>query len=151
VLLRVCLRSNLRRETGRWPSVFLLGKSRLRFAASGPHSPPRWRTRGRRCDLSLYPSDEDLSPGTPSALARKERFREHVWPVKLPLALGISAPSFSRTGLSLRFRRQDTRIEAFLRNLLTIARNPGGVNASILMRQILPEIHAIRPQHQGAV
>lgn len=45
------------------------------------------------------------------------------------MALGISAPGFSRTGLPLRFRRQDTRIEAFLRNLLTIARNPGGVNA----------------------
>jgi hypothetical protein len=84
LLLRVCLRSNLRRETGRWPSVFLLWKSRLRFAASGPHSPPRRRTRGRRSDLSLHPSDEVLSPGTPAALARKERFREHVWPVNCP-------------------------------------------------------------------
>src|SRR5665213_2692741 len=33
-------------------------KSRLRFAASGPHSPPRWRTRGRRCDVSLPPQEE---------------------------------------------------------------------------------------------
>ena len=33
------------------------------FRGSGPHSPPRWRTRGRRCDMSLHPNDEDLSPG----------------------------------------------------------------------------------------
>jgi hypothetical protein len=52
------------------------------YPGSGPHSPPRWRTRGRRSDLSLHPSDEDLSPGTPAAPARKERFREPAWPIK---------------------------------------------------------------------
>ena len=70
VLLRVCLRCNLRRETGRWPSVFLLRKSRLRFAASGPHSPPRRRTRGRRSDLSLplqEKSDSGIMSGQPTA------------------------------------------------------------------------------------
>jgi hypothetical protein len=50
---------------GRFPAP--RGQSQLRFADSGPHSPPRWRTRGHRCDLSL-------------PFARKERFREPVWP-----------------------------------------------------------------------
>jgi hypothetical protein len=36
---------------GRFPAP--CGQSQLRFAGSGPHSPPRWRTRGRRSDLSL--------------------------------------------------------------------------------------------------
>ena len=47
---------------------------------------------------------------------------------KLCLAMGISTAKFSLASLSLRFRRQDTRTEALLRNLLTIARNRGGVN-----------------------
>lgn len=29
----------------------LHGQSQLRFASSGPHSLPRWKTRGHRCDL----------------------------------------------------------------------------------------------------
>jgi len=116
VLLRVCLRSNLRREPGRWPGVSrALRQSQLRFADSGPHSPPRWRTRGRRCDLSL-------------PFARKERFRDLSGRPTAP-GPGISSGNFSLTGLSLRLRRQDTRTETFLRNLLTIARNRGGVNA----------------------
>ena len=93
LLLRVCLRSKFRRETGRWPSVSKFLESRLRFAASGPHSPPRRRTRGRRSDLSLHPSDEDLSPGAPAALARKERFREHLWPVNCLWPWGLEPPA----------------------------------------------------------
>ena len=40
----------------------------------------------------------------------------------------MSAVNFSLAGLSLRFRRYGTRADAFLRNLLTIARKRGGVN-----------------------
>src|ERR1039457_3946820 len=49
------------------------------FRGSGPHSPPRWRTRGLRSDLPL-----------PSA--RRERFRGHVWPVDCTWP-GESAPA----------------------------------------------------------
>ncbi len=47
---------------------------------------------------------------------------------KLRLTVWISPAYFNLAGLPLRFRRQDTRTEAFLRNLLTIARNRGEVN-----------------------
>ena len=53
LLLRVCLRSYLRREPGRWPGVSNFCGKPTPYPSSGPHSPPRWRTRGRRCDLPL--------------------------------------------------------------------------------------------------
>ena len=56
------------------------GKSQLRFAGSGPHSPPWWRTRGRRCDLPL-------------PFARKKAFRGPVWPVKPTWPSGFSRAS----------------------------------------------------------
>jgi hypothetical protein len=45
-------------------------ESQLRFAGSGPHRPPRWRTRGRRSDLSLpvqEKSDSGNMSGQPTA------------------------------------------------------------------------------------
>jgi hypothetical protein len=44
------------------------------------------------------------------------------------LALGLSSAEFNLAGPPLRFHRQDTLMEALLRNLLKITRNPGGVN-----------------------
>ena len=85
------------------------------FRGSGPHSPPRWRTRGLRCDLPL--------PST-----RREPFRGHVWPVNCTWPWGSPPGPCCRTGLPVRFRRQDTLTDAFLRNLFTIARNAGRVN-----------------------
>ena len=43
------------------------------FRGSGPHSPPRWRTRGRRCDVFLHPVDELLSLGARLPSARRRR------------------------------------------------------------------------------
>ena len=117
VLLRVCLRSNLRREPGRWPGVSprLAGK-----ASSVSPIPARIALQGgeRAGADAIYPcpsqekSDSGDLSGRPTAPGP-----------------GISSGNFSLTGLSLRLRRQDTRTETFLRNLLTIARNRGGLNA----------------------
>jgi hypothetical protein len=88
LLLRVCLRSKLRREPGRWSRVFpqLHRKSQLRFAGSGPHSPPRWRTRGRRCDLSLPLQEKSVSgdlSGRPTSPDHGDRVRQMLpgWPI----------------------------------------------------------------------
>ena len=78
---------------GRFPD--LSRKSQLRFAASGPHSPPRWRTRGLRCDL-------------PQPSARRRLLLRHVWPVNftwsrsstrtlLPYRAALTQPSLRHT------------------------------------------------------
>jgi hypothetical protein len=99
LLLRVCLRSNLRREPGRWLYVSKFSGKPTPFPGSGPHSPPRWRTRGRRSDLSLHPSDEDLSPGTSAALCKKRAISGTFWPWLTAPGPGISAAGSCRTGL----------------------------------------------------
>jgi hypothetical protein len=66
------------------------GKSQLRFAGSGPHSPPRRRTRGLRCDLFL-PCKKRAISGT--CLAGKPR-----------LTIEISTAKSSLAGPSLRFQ-----------------------------------------------
>ena len=61
------------------------------FRGSGPHSPPRRRTRGRRSDLSL-------------PLARKERFQESLWPGNCQprLAFRTNPANCRMAGLPLR-------------------------------------------------
>lgn len=63
---------------GRPPRKPILTQSQLRFASSGPHSPPRRGTRGRRCDMPLHPIDENLSLGAPAALRKKRAMPELV-------------------------------------------------------------------------
>ena len=99
-----------RTVAGRFPCV--PWKGQLRFAGPGSHSPPRWRTREHRCDLPL-----------PSA--RRERFRGPAWPAHY-IRPWVSLPLPVFTGrATLTLPPQDTRTEAFLRNLLTITRNRG--------------------------
>jgi hypothetical protein len=52
---------------------------------------------------------------------------------QMRLAMGFGSAKFNPAGPPLRFRRQDTRPEALLRNLLKITRNRGGVNASVFL------------------
>jgi hypothetical protein len=73
---------------GRFPASD--GQSQLRFADSGPHSPPRRRTRGRRCDLSLP--------------CKKRAISGICLAGQLRLTMGISTAKFSLAGPSLRFR-----------------------------------------------
>jgi hypothetical protein len=73
---------------GRFPAS--RGQSQLRFASSGPHSPPRWRTRGRRCDLSL-PCKKRATSGT--CLASQLR-----------LTMGPAPPIQAWPGCPLRFQ-----------------------------------------------
>ena len=117
VLLRVCLRSNLRREPGRWPGVSprLAGK-----ASSVSPIPARIALQGgeRAGADAIYPCPSQEKSNSWDLLGRQTA-----------PGTGISSGNFSLTGLSLPLRCQDTRTEAFLRNLLTIARNRGGVNA----------------------
>ena len=68
----------------------------------------------------------------PLPFARKERFLELVWPDNCVWPLGISPANSILAGPPVHLRRQDTRSEAFLRNLLTITRKSGGV------KQIFP-------------
>ncbi len=117
VLLRVCLRSNLRREPGRWLGV----------------SP---RLAGKANSVSPIPARIALQggerAGADAIYPRPSQEKSNSWDLfGRPTApgTGISSGNFSLTGLSLPLFRQDTRAEAFLRNLLTIARNRGGVNA----------------------
>ena len=93
---------------GRFPA--LRGQSQLRFTGSGPHSPPRWRTRERRSDVFL-------------PLARKERFLEPVWPANRAWPWGSALPKPAWPDCPSAQARSDTRTEAFLRNLLTIPEN----------------------------
>ena len=90
-------------------------KSQLRFAGSGSHSPPRWRTRELRSDVVPALRKKRANSGDRRAGLSTSR------PGFQPLALLSAGPP-------LRCRRDDTRPGAFLRNLLTIARNRGGVN-----------------------
>lgn len=84
------------------------------FRGFGPHSPPRWRTRGRRSDCPC-PSQE------------KSDFRGHVWPADSAWPGFQRQPITARPALPTHHHRQNARTEAFLRNLLTIARKAGGV------------------------
>src|SRR5208282_3531059 len=55
---------------GRPPRKLILARSQLRFPLPARIAPPRWGTRGLRCECSL-----------PSA--RREPFRELVWPADI--------------------------------------------------------------------
>jgi hypothetical protein len=105
------------------------------FRSSGSHSPPRWRTRERRSEYSrslrfrakitrVFPY---VRSTLPLPFTRKERIRglsgrlKPAWPQDQP------TPN-DRFGLPARLLRQNTRRRTFLRNLLTITRNPRGVN-----------------------
>ena len=116
VLLRVCLRSNLRREPGRWLGVSprFAGK-----ASSVSPIPARIALQGgeRAGADAIYPCPSQEKSNSWDLLGRQTA-----------PGTGISSGNFSLTGLSLPLRCQDTRTEAFLRNLLTITRIRGGVN-----------------------
>jgi hypothetical protein len=116
LLLRVCLRSKLRREPRRWLGVFLYFTGK---ANSVSPVPARIALQGgERADADAIcpcPCKKRAIPGT--CLAGQPR-----------LTMGIGTAKCCPAGLSIRFRRQDTQTEALLRNFLTIARNPGGVN-----------------------
>jgi hypothetical protein len=130
LLLRVCLRSHLRREPGRWPcvSLFFSGESRLRFAGPGSHSPPRWRTRERRSDFS----DSTPSGAIPPVhcwlefcfwtlpFARKERFWGLIRPAMLRLALESTRAHILsgavRTSFSLRHTEKNVLAEPSYNN-----------------------------------
>ena len=93
VLLRVCLRSNLRREPRRWSRVFqyFTGK-----ANSVSPVPARIALQGgERADADAIcpcPCKKRAIPGT--CLAGQPR-----------LTMGIGSAKFSLAGLSIRFRR----------------------------------------------
>ena len=91
------------------------GKSQLRFAGSGSHSPPRWRTRERRCDSSLPLQEKSNSGKLPGWQSAPKPVDQHSL-----INLGRASPTLTP------FRHTD---RVFLRNLFTITRNRGEVNA----------------------
>ena len=66
----------------------------------------------------------------PLPSARREPFRGPVWPANFAWPWDSALHNCCLAGLPLRLRRQDTRTEAFLRNLLTIPRNGVGSTKS---------------------
>ena len=101
------------------------GKSQLRFAGSGSHSPPRWRNARAPMRSITFPSF--LHPGWRCVPAlRKRRAFEDFGRPNITRPSGKNLTELAGRGLPLRANRHHTRIGVFLRNLLKITRNGSG-------------------------
>ena len=147
------------------PPCYATGESRLRFAI-----PARIALQGRErastvaifaiCPLPpslfwLVRLPRAISLSLPSA--RKELKPGLVWPAIPVPALEPTRPLLMfPAGGPLHLFPQDTREQAFLRNLLTITRNRGGVNDFAAPRlefhsQLLNVVHCPRSVHEREV
>jgi hypothetical protein len=134
LVLRVCPRSHLRRETGRWPRVL----PSIPKGKAGSVSPLPARialqggeTRGRRCDSVSQPQRrKNPAPEAPGCPPQESSNSGTC--LAGPTAPGPRAqPSLAAgSGLPLRSRTQTARTEAFLRNLPIVARKGACRNKS---------------------